>query len=468
MSTNEDQTQAFHAQVAIVSLGCAKNLVDSEVMLGVLAEKGFRPVPNPEDAELVIVNTCGFLQNAVEEGIDRILEIVELKNTGRCKKLIVAGCMVERYRDSLAQELPEVDAFVSIDEIAAIGDKYSTSDSCFDNNRKPTYLYDHNTPRLLSTGGNLAYVKIAEGCNRPCSFCIIPKIRGSYRSRRLDSVLAETQGLIDSGVKEIDYIAQDVTFFGNDLKDSKESLVALIDSLSSLKIPEDFWFRILYTYPAGISEELVKRLGNTPHLCNYLDLPLQHISDKVLKNMRRPLGESKTRKLIADIKRWNPAVTLRTTFIVGFPGETEEDVQVLEGFIREGHFDHVGIFAYSQEEEAHAFNYPEQVITEEGERRRDRLMKVQQSIVAEKLSKRIDAVERVLVEGFHPDTDLLLVGRTVWQAPEVDGQVIINDLGSLTENPNAISSIIGTFQQVQFTEVSGYDLVGTIISNDNE
>ena len=452
---------AFSAKVAIVSFGCAKNLVDSEVMLGVLAERGYEPVQDPKLADLIVVNTCGFLQSAVEEAIEKILELAQNKENGKCKKLIVAGCMVERYRAELAKELPEVDAFLSTDELMQVGLDFITTDKCFDNARRPLYLYDEKTPRMISTGSHLAYVKIADGCDRPCAFCIIPKLRGSYRSRKLESVVTEVKSLFSKGTKEIDLIAQDLTNYGKDLNDDT-TLVNLLKRLRAEKLPLDSWVRLMYSYPAGITEELILLIKETPFVCDYLDLPLQHISDRILKNMHRPLGEKRTRQLIADIRKWHPQLVMRTTFIVGFPGETKEDIEMLEGFIREGWFEHVGIFAYSQEEEAKSFNYPEQVSLNEAEERRNYLLGIQQQLVGEKLRQRVGKRERVLIEGWHPETELLLVGRTEWQAPEVDGQVIVNEvLGA--DSKKSVESKIGSFAEVEFTDTKGYDLIGRIL-----
>ncbi|MDR2337683.1 MAG: 30S ribosomal protein S12 methylthiotransferase RimO [Deltaproteobacteria bacterium] len=455
--------------VSIISLGCAKNLVDSEVMLGKLIEKGFVVAPDLEAAELILVNTCGFLQSAVEEAIDKILAAAEYKKTGVCKKLVVAGCLVERYRKKLAQELPEVDAFLSVDEILKIDFDLQTSKEVWDTERLASFLYDDAMPRVLSSGGHLAHLKIAEGCNRPCAFCIIPKIRGRYRSRDLTSVLREFNNLIMSGVKEIDLIAQDTTNYGRDLEGGKFSIHTVFDEISKINASHDFWVRLMYAYPLGIDERLIKQLRDEPRICNYLDLPLQHISDKLLKSMCRPLGAAGTRELVSNIKRWNPELALRTSLIVGFPGETQADVDLLEDFIAEGHFEQLGVFVYSPEEEAKAFKLGNDLSEKTKQERLKRLMLAQKKVVKQKLSNRLGTRQKVLVEGIHPETNLLLVGRSEWQAPEVDGVVLINEVEDAeqssvvsTDNVLDVSKYYNRFVEVEITETKGYDLIGKV------
>ncbi len=461
----------FAGNVMLVTLGCAKNLVDSEIMLGNLVARGFQPVVEAEQADLIVVNTCAFLQSAVDEGIDRILELSELKKNGRCKRLVVAGCMVERYRGQLVEALPEVDQFVSTDELLNVGAVSETTDQCFEEARRPYFVYDESMPRLRSTGGHTAYVKVSEGCNRPCTFCIIPKIRGSFRSRQIDSIVKEVENLVLDGVKEVNFVAQDLTAFGSDLDSLKkpklgELLARIGEQAKSLPT---HWIRLLYAYPVGVTEELMRTISETPNICSYLDIPLQHISNDVLKRMHRPLGEKGTRRLVEQMRAVAPDVALRTTFIVGFPGETEQDVDLLEEFIREGHFTHVGIFTYSQEEESQAFSLPDQVSDEIKNARKERLMQVQQEIVAKRLAAWQGQRVRVLVDGAHSDTDLLMVGRTEWQAPETDGEVIINDVDDLLRNDDGdigAEQLRGRFVEVEITEIAGYDLVGRLVSVD--
>ncbi|MBL7662964.1 30S ribosomal protein S12 methylthiotransferase RimO [bacterium] len=454
----------FQGNVAFVTLGCAKNLVDSEVMLGVLLDQGYRAVENPEQADVIVVNTCAFLQSAVEEGIDKILEMAAYKKSARCRKLIVAGCMVERYRQQLQAEIPEVDRFVSTDELLKIGEEGSTTAECFDQARRPYFLYDETMPRALSTGKHSAFIKISEGCNRPCAFCIIPKIRGGLRSRQQSSILSEFKLLLDHGVKEFNLVAQDLTAYGTDFPGNRGIKSELADLLSNIDqiSQDDFWVRLFYAYPVGTNQELIRQIIASQKICNYLDIPLQHVSNSVLKSMRRPLGEKGTRALIESIREAAPDLAIRTTFILGFPGETEADVEMLEEFVSAGHFTHVGAFTYSQEEEADSFTYPEQVPDQVKEARRARIMAAQKKVVDQRLAKLVGSEMKVLVDGFHPDTELLLSARTEWQGPETDGQVIINDVPE--EFANQLSDLQGKFVRVKITEVKDFDLIATLIS----
>ncbi|MDD2942760.1 MAG: 30S ribosomal protein S12 methylthiotransferase RimO [bacterium] len=464
----------YAGNVAIVTLGCAKNQVDSEVMLGAFAQKGFQVVSELPLADVIVVNTCGFLQSAVEEGVDRILEAAEFKKTGRCRKLIVAGCMVERYRDKLLAEFPEVDRFLSTDELLKVANDEITSDDCLSEARRPYFLYDELMPRALSDAGSSAYLKISEGCDRPCTFCIIPKIRGSFRSRKPESVIAEARNLLASGVREINLVGQDLTAYGADfagpgkasVSTGDSGLLSLLEMLGNLQSVDPYWVRLLYAYPVGVTERLVQMLQENTSICSYLDLPLQHISSAVLKRMQRPLGARGTRGLIENIRRQAPAVALRTTFIVGFPGETDEDVEELLQFINEGHFMHVGIFTYSQEEEAKAFTFDQQVDEDVKEERRAMLMEAQQAVVERRLEEYVGKRLRVLVEGTHEESDLLLVGRSEFQAPETDGVVIINEIAEELEqgeDGSGSPDFSGRFCEVEVTEVAGYDLVATIV-----
>lgn len=481
--------EGFAGNVLLVTLGCAKNLVDSEVMLGALRSKGFRPIVEPEHADLIVVNTCAFLQSAVEEGIDRILELARFKEEGRCRRLVVAGCMVERYRDQLESSLPEVDRFISTDELLSVADEGDTAPTCFDEARRPYFIYDESMPRIRSTLGHTAYMKVAEGCDRPCSFCIIPKIRGAFRSRPIGSIVTEMEDLIAGGVRELNLVAQDLTSYGIDLdgalnggKKGKPRLTELLQQMTrraeQLGVTDSLWIRLLYAYPIGVDERLIRTIVDSPVVCNYLDLPLQHISHAVLKRMNRPLGERGTRGLIEQIRTVAPELALRTTFIVGFPGETEEDIASLEQFVREGHFTQLGVFTYSQESEAKAYEYPDQVPDDVKEDRRRRIMEAQQEIVAARNEQLLaDAAVhgktiRVLVDGYHADTDLLLSSRSEWQGPETDGEIIINDVDdslkdATGEDPD-LSRIVGRFGMVEITESAGYDLVGRLIAIDGE
>ncbi|MCB0344676.1 MAG: 30S ribosomal protein S12 methylthiotransferase RimO [Bdellovibrionales bacterium] len=455
----------FAGNASIITLGCSKNLVDSEVMLGALASRGFQSVPDPENADIIVVNTCAFLESAVEESIDRILEVSELKARGRCRQLVVAGCMVERYREQLVAELPEVDQFISTDELLKVGQSAETSVECFDKARRPYFIYDENAPRVRSTGKAWTYLKISEGCDRPCTFCIIPKIRGSFRSRSIASIEAEASSLLADGVRELNLIAQDLTAYGTDFEGGrgiKSALPELLKRIDAINSAEEFWVRLFYAYPVGTTEALINQLTELRNVCAYLDIPLQHISHPVLKAMQRPLGEKGTRRLIEMIRTKAPRLALRTTFIVGFPGETEEDVAALEAFVREGHFMHVGVFTYSHESEAAAAKLDGQLSEELKQQRRDRIMLAQQEVLKTKLESFVGSRQKVLLLGAHSDTDSLLVGRTEFQGPEADGETIINDVAAELGELDW-SQLGGRFAEVEITEIAGYDLVGTLV-----
>ena len=445
-------------KVALITLGCAKNQVDSEVMLGVLRQNGFAIVADIEQAEIAVVNTCGFLGAAVKEGIDLLLEIARLKERGLLRRVVAVGCMVERYGKDLVRSLPEIDDFVSADDILQIAEILRNGGGNQRRRRKRGhFLYDHRSPRILGQAKHTAYVKIAEGCDRSCSFCILPQIRGPFRSRRPQSVLRECRSLAVQGVREVNLIAQDLTSYGRDLGGAARAggLAGLIRALDRAQsVP---WIRLLYAYPVGVSDELVREIMSLPSVCEYLDLPLQHVSERVLRRMLRPLGRYSSRRLVERILSRAPELNLRTTFMVGFPGETEADVEQLESFIAEGHFSSVGVFAYSAEEGAGAFDFKPPVPKREITGRYRRLMLAQQKANAIRLKKYKGKVLPVLCEGPHPESELLLAGRTRFQAPEVDGMVIINQLGKSGRIPAQ-----GEILDVRITDVAGYDLVGAI------
>ncbi|MBN8549166.1 MAG: 30S ribosomal protein S12 methylthiotransferase RimO [Deltaproteobacteria bacterium] len=450
------EPQSFQGRAAVITLGCAKNQVDSEVMLGVLKNSGYEIVTDVSTADVAIINTCGFLESAIKESIDCILDVAEYKQSGRLRKLIVAGCLVERYKGDIKAELPEVDEFLAIDDVLKVSEAAAgTLRNTLDSAARPYFLYDDNMPRYLASKRHTAYVKISEGCNRPCTFCIIPKIRGGMRSRTLESVVREVVSLGEQGVREVNLVAQDLTSYGTDLKGP--NLAKLLQSLDASKAVD--WVRILYSYPIGIDEELLDTIAASSHVCKYLDLPLQHSSEAVLKEMKRPLGRYSPRKVTEFIKSRHPSIHMRTTFIVGFPGETEADVADLEQFILEGHFSSVGIFTYSPEPGTPSHDMTGQVAEEEKKARRERLMLAQQSVVEKRLHSYVGTQLRVLVEGEHEETELLLTGRAEFQAPDVDGIVILNDSDCdlATVQP-------GDFVQVEITEVAGYDLVGKVKS----
>ncbi len=450
----------FRGRASVITLGCAKNQVDSEVMLGVLRKNGFEIVSDLSVADVAVVNTCGFLQSSVKESIDCVLDVAQYKKRGRLRKLIVAGCMVERYKGDLRASMPEVDAIISIDDLLKVGDVATdTVGVHLATGARPYFLYDETMPRQVTGPGHFAYVKIAEGCNRPCTFCIIPKLRGAMRSRPIDSIVSEVSDLALAGVKEINLVAQDSTSYGTDRK-TGDDLKKLFRRLGTeTKMP---WIRLLYAYPIGIDAELLRTIVEVPNVCNYLDLPLQHASESVLKNMQRPLGKYSPRSIAELIRATSPEIALRTTFIVGFPGETEDDVAQLEKLVLDGFFSAVGVFTYSPEEGTPSAEMENQVPEKEKEDRRARIMLAQQKVVERRLNGMIGSKIEVLVEGAHEDTDLLLTGRSRQQAPDVDGTVIINDVVQADGVELTSDSIpVGSLGTVQVTEVAGYDLVGT-------
>lgn len=449
----------FAGRAAIVTLGCAKNQVDSEVMIGVLRNTGFEIVNELSRADVAIVNTCGFLESAVKESVDCVLELSELKKSGSLRRLLVAGCMVERYKGDIRKALPEVDSFISLDGLlsvgqAALGEDDSLRDILHEGAR-PYFLYDETMPRHLATPSHMAYVKVSEGCNRPCAFCIIPQIRGAMRSRSVESITREVQALGAQGVREINLVAQDLTAYGTDLGNAR--LVDLLRSLDKAKAVQ--WIRLLYAYPVGVDDELLAAITELPSVCNYLDVPLQHASESVLKAMRRPIGRFGSRRFVEYVRSQAPAIKLRTTFIVGFPGETEADVAELEKFVAEGHFESVGVFTYSPEQGTSAYEMNDQISEKEKRVRRDRVMLAQQKVRIAKNEEYVGQELEALVEGPHEETDMLLAARTRFQAPEVDGTILINDV---VEGLSGVQA--GHVGRVKITEISGYDLVGTLLA----
>ena len=422
-------------------------------MLCSLRSKGFELVTDPIKADLIVVNTCAFLESAVQESIDRILEMAEYKKTARCKQLVVAGCMVERYKQDLEKSLPEVDQFISTSDLLLVGSESSVLEKA----KRPYFLYDEGMPRVLSTSPHLAYVKIAEGCDRPCTFCIIPKIRGEFRSRPIESIIQEIIALKSSGTKEFNLVAQDLTAYGNDReKNNKGSeLVKLLQSIELLeKEDEIFWTRLLYAYPIGVSTELLDLVSNSKVITPYLDLPLQHVSSNVLKLMRRPLGGKKTLELINKISSYD--IAFRTTFLVGFPGETEEDISLLEKVVSQGHFSHVGVFTYSQEKEALSYSFENQVPEAVKIERKERIMLAQKKVVEKRLQGLIGKEETVLVDGIVDNkVGSKVIARANWQAPETDSVVIIE------ESDKNLNS--GQFVKVKYKSYSDYDLIAELV-----
>ena len=448
-------------KVGFVSLGCPKNLVDSEVMMGTLEQAGYEITNSAEDAETVVVNTCGFIESAKQESIDAILEATRLKEKGKAKRVVVAGCLVERYRDELMKELPDVDAFIGTNEVTRIGEaadektKFRELPLLPIGNKSATYLYDFDTPRHRATQSHTAFIQIAEGCDRPCAFCSIPSMRGSFRSRRFGSIIEEARNLAKQGVKEVVLIAQDSSRYGEDLGEV-DALAALIRALGEIEELE--WARVMYAYPTHISDAFLAAIAETPKAVKYLDMPLQHASRNVLKQMRRGGTRESLERLIARVRERVPGITIRTTFITGFPGETEEDFEELMTFVRNCRFDNVGVFTYSDEEGTPAYDLPNKVDPKVAKQRRNRLMKEQAKISKQLNRSKIGQTYKVMFEGLSQESDLLFQGRLQGQAQEIDGYVLINDI------PDGFIPVLGEVYDVRVTDAYQYDLVGEIVS----
>jgi ribosomal protein S12 methylthiotransferase len=440
---------SFH----LISLGCPKNLVDSELMFGLLEQAGWEFEEDPEQASMLLVNTCGFIQSAVEEAIDEILELSLLKQDDPDKILVVTGCMVQRYQKELVSELPEVDLFIGTDgfhqivaQLAAVM-AGNLSDKVYIPER---FVMDSTFPRRISTPFYRSWLKITEGCNNRCSYCMIPSIRGELRSRTVADLVRETDRLERQGVRELSLIAQDLTAYGNDLGGGVHLSSLLKALLAESTIP---WIRLMYLYPSGIDDALLSLMAEQPRIVPYMDIPFQHVSDPVLRRMNRHYGSGDLYQLVARIRTYLPDVALRSTMMVGFPGETEDDVQQLAQFLREARLDHVGVFAYANEVGCPSEKFSPQCSEEEKSERLEYILGVQAEVSATILQKYVGRVEAVLVEGVSQETDLLLEGRTRFQAPDIDGCVYINDG---TANP-------GDIVQVRISEAQIYDLVGEIV-----
>jgi ribosomal protein S12 methylthiotransferase len=447
-------------KVGFVSLGCPKNLVDSEVMMGQLKQAGYEITNDQSEAETIVVNTCGFIESAKQESIEAILEATGAKTNGIAKRVVVAGCLVERYRDDLIRELPEVDAFIGTNEIGRILEAADETKKFTDfallqiGNKTATYLYDFDTPRHRATESHMAFIKIAEGCDRPCAFCSIPGMRGSFRSRRFGSILKEAEDLAKQGVKEIVLIAQDSSRYGEDLGEV-DALAKLIRALGEIKDLQ--WIRVMYAYPTHISDAFLAAIRDTPKVVKYLDMPLQHGSRNVLKLMKRGGTRESLEKLIRRVREKVPGITIRTTFIVGFPGETEADFAELMAFVRNCEFDNVGVFTYSDEEGTPAFDLPNKIDAKIAKQRRSLLMKEQAKISKRKNKAKIGNIYKVLFEGVSQESDLLFQGRLQGQAQEIDGYILINDM------PENLKPKIGQIYDVRISEAHNYDLIGEII-----
>jgi len=439
-------------KVSMVSLGCPKNLVDAEVMLGVLSKQDYEITTDEREADIIIVNTCAFIKEAKQESIDAILDLAERKQDARCRTLIVSGCLPQRYQEELAQELPEVDIFIGTGDYPRIAEilaekEHSSEQICYIGD--PDYIYDESLPRLNSSPGWYSYLKIGEGCSNCCSYCIIPQLRGAYRSRPLEALVAEAEELAARGVKELNVISQDITRYGSDMHDGTnlETLLRRLVRIDGIK-----WVRLLYAYPDGITDSLIELIRDEPKICKYLDIPIQHISDPVLKRMKRRSSEQQIRTLIEKLRSEITDIALRTSLIVGFPGETMEDFNSLTHFVEQAQFDRLGVFCYSREEGTLAADMPDQVSERIKRERHRKLMKAQARVSFRRNRLLIGKVEQVIVEGYSEETELLLKGRSSRQAPDIDGQVYIT----------AGNANVGDIVNLKVTDSSDYDLIGEI------
>src|SRR5579863_5827329 len=447
-------------KVGFVSLGCPKNLVDSEVMMGILARAGYEITPRAADADVLVVNTCSFIAPAQQESVQSILEMAEYKKFGRAQKLIVAGCMVERFRNDIREQIPEVDAVIGTGEIEKIlsaceGELTASVSSAVE---APDYLYHDLSPRILSTPGHTAYIKINEGCDHPCTFCVIPQLRGKFRSRRFESVIREAENLADAGVREISLIGQDTTFYGEDLG-LRDGLSTLLERLA--QIEDLHWIRFLYCYPNRITPRLLDTIAAHPRLAKYLDVPLQHASRSVLARMKRGSNGDAFLKMLEKARKAIPGVSIRTSFIVGFPGETERDFRELCDFVRAAEFDWMGVFAYSDEDKSQSFALDRKVDEKTIARRRDTLMSLQKKISARKLKQRVGQRVQVMLEGFSKDTDLVWEARLQGMAPDIDGKVYITEFEGV--NDAAQLPAPGTLATIEIVETKDYDLIGRVV-----
>ena len=453
--------------VGFISLGCSKNLIDTEVAIGLFKENHYKIVNKPEDADILVVNTCGFIESAKEEAINTILEMAEYKKQ-RCKYLIAMGCLVQRYYDDLVKAIPEVDLFIKIDEYNKLWEKIEdlikrdivekaktkTSTKISEIRPLPMPTYDEFLNRVVTTGKNYAYLKIGEGCSNKCTYCAIPYIRGPFVSRKMEDILEEAEKLASDGIKEIIVIAQDTTKYGEDIY-GKSRLAELLQEISKINGIE--WIRFLYSYPEGITDELIDTVANNPKIAKYFDIPIQHISNAVLKRMNRKTSKEKIENLLEKIRNKIPNVTLRTSLIVGFPGETEEQFGELLEFVKKAKFDKLGTFMYSKEEGTPASRLPEQIHGNTKKARYNKIMKAQKQISLEKQENKIGKTYKVLVEDISFDGKYF-VGRTMQDVPEEDGLVYIKDAQNYKQE-----DILNHFVECKIEEVSEYDLIGKIV-----
>jgi ribosomal protein S12 methylthiotransferase len=441
-------------KVGFISLGCPKNLVDSEVMMGQLVARGHELTPHPDQADVLVVNTCSFIDPAKKESVDTILEMAEYKKVGRAKKLIVAGCLVERYRGDIRKEMPEVDAIIGTNELESIvavcEGMPATSDAV------EPYLYHDMTPRVLSTPHHFAYMKIAEGCDHPCTFCVIPQYRGAFRSRRFESVISEAERLFTQGIREINLIGQDTTCYGEDFG-LTDGLAHLLARLAQIETPQEKWVRFLYAYPNKVTQKLLDTMAEHAALVPYIDMPLQHASANVLKRMKRGASGDIFLKLIERVRRTIPGVAIRTSFIVGFPGETAQDFEELCQFVTAARFDNMGVFTYSDEDTSASYALDGKVDGRTIQNRKRHLMAIQRKIARARNRALVGSEIPVLVSGLSEETDLLWEARMATQAPEIDGVTLINDFEGAEPRP-------GEIRRLRITEAHDYDVVGTLLA----
>ena len=439
-------------KIGFVSLGCPKNLVDTEVMMGQLVHSGHELTPHPSDADVIVVNTCSFIDPAKQESVDTILEMAEYKQTGRAKRLIVAGCLVERYRADIQKQIPEVDAVIGtneLEQITQLCEGVAPAPNPFD-----AYLYHDATPRVLTTPSHFAYIKIAEGCDHPCTFCVIPQYRGNFRSRRFESVISEATRLFSQGVREINLIGQDTTCYGEDFG-MKDGLATLLARLAQIETPHEKWVRFLYAYPNKVTQKLLDTIAEHASLAKYIDMPLQHASAQVLKRMKRGANADIFLKLIDRIRKTIPGVAIRTSMIVGFPGESAADFETLCQFVQAAKFDRLGVFSYSDEDSSQSFHLDQKVDSRTIYNRKRRLMSLQRKISRQSNRALVGRELPVLIEGPSADSDLVWQARLGTQAPEIDGVCYISDPGDHPLRP-------GEIRKMRITEAHDYDLTGML------
>jgi ribosomal protein S12 methylthiotransferase len=445
-----DKNVNFKNKFSFISLGCARNLVDSEVMIGILLKNGYEVTQSPEEADFHVINTCGFLESSRQEGLNTIAEVFRSKKADA--KVIVAGCMVQKHNHLLKENFPNIHYMLGSGDVEKILDAVRSGDQGEAVTSAKSYLEWGEVPRTLSTPKHYAYLKIAEGCKKRCAFCIIPTIKGPLKSKTTEQVAKEFNALLSQGVFEIILIAQDLGDFGRDRKE-KGALAALLREL--LKVQKDFWIRLLYLYPDEIDDELISIMKSDSRICPYLDMPIQHINDEVLKAMHRTTSKEQIVTTIEKLRREIPGVVIRTSLMVGFPGETEEQFKELLQFVQKTQLDNVGIFKFSLEKEAYAAKLPNQISEEIKQDRYERLAAAQQKAVQKRSQNLIGKKVKAIVEGFHPESEMLLRARYSGQCPEIDGQIIINDGRKVTA--------FGNLYEVEITQVAGYDLVGRVL-----